>query len=157
MVTLWLPISKPCCFLFLSLSLLLVRCTLARNFLIVGYSSNDLTSLDKLIDRFESWMSKYGKAYRSIEKKVHRFELFKDNLKHIDESNMLTNISYWFGMNDFVDLSHEEFGLKINNQIPRKRTESPSSPRDIADADLPKSTDWRKKGVVTHVKDQDGC
>ncbi|KAI3860191.1 hypothetical protein MKW92_015030 [Papaver armeniacum] len=104
-------------------------------------------------------MYKHGKAYRSIEEKVHRFEVFKDNLKHIDERN---NYSYWLGLNDFADMSHEEFkkkylGLKINNQIPRKRTESPSSPQDAADADLPKSMDWRKKGAVTHVKDQGGC
>ncbi|RZC73094.1 hypothetical protein C5167_048572 [Papaver somniferum] len=160
MATLWLPLSKPCSFLFLSLSLLLVCCTLARDFSIVGYSSDDLTSIDKLIDRFESWMSKHGKAYRSIEEKVHRFEVFKDNLKHIDERNKLTDSTYWLGLNEFADLSHQEFkekclGLKINNQIPRKRTESPSSPRDIAD--LPKSIDWREKGAVTHVKDQGGC
>ncbi|MCL7050439.1 hypothetical protein MKW94_003755 [Papaver nudicaule] len=160
MATLRLPISKPCCFLFLSLSLLLVCCTLARDFSIVGYSSDDLTSVDKLIDRFESWMSKHGKAYRSIEEKVHRFEVFKDNLKHIDERNKLTDSSYWLGLNEFADLSHEEFkekylGLKISSPIPRKRTESPSSPRDVAD--VPKSIDWRKKGAVTHVKDQGGC
>ncbi|KAI3923414.1 hypothetical protein MKW92_030015 [Papaver armeniacum] len=108
-------------------------------------------------------MYKHGKAYRSIEEKVHRFEVFKDNLKHIDERNKLTDSSsYWLGLNDFADMSHEEFkkkylGLKINNQIPRKRTESPSSPQDAADADIPKSMYWRKKGAVTHVKDQGGC
>ncbi|RZC45782.1 hypothetical protein C5167_038734 [Papaver somniferum] len=161
MANLLLPTSKPCCFLFLSLSLLLVCCTLARDFSIVGYSSDDLTSVDKLIDRFESWMSKHGKAYRSIEEKVHRFEVFKDNLKHIDERNKLSDSSYWLGLNEFADLSHEEFkqkylGLKIDNQIPRKRNESPSSSaRDVAD--VPKSVDWRKKGAVTHVKDQGDC
>ena len=41
----------------------------ARDFSIVGYSPDDLTSMDKLTDLFESWMSKHGKSYRSFEEK----------------------------------------------------------------------------------------
>ncbi|KAI3969615.1 hypothetical protein MKX01_020176 [Papaver californicum] len=135
MATLCLPISKPCCFLFLSLSLLFVCCTLACDFSIVGYSSDDLTSVDKLIDQFELWMSKHGKAYRSMEEKVHRFEVFKDSLKHINERNKLTESSYWLGLNEFADLSHDKFrhkylGLRIDNQTSKKRMESPLSPKD---------------------------
>jgi xylem cysteine proteinase len=60
---------------------------LARDFSIVGYTPEDLTSGDKIIDLFESWISKHGKIYESMEEKWLRFEIFKDNLFHIDETN----------------------------------------------------------------------
>ena len=88
-----------------------------HDFSIVGYSPDDLTSMDKLIDLFESWMSNHGKVYESIEEKLHRFDIFKDNLMHIDETNKKVR-NYWLGLNEFADLNHEEFkkmylGLKV--------------------------------------------
>ncbi|WRX13877.1 Peptidase C1A, partial [Theobroma cacao] len=81
---------------------------LAHDFSILGYSPEHLTSTDKLIELFESWISKHGKIYESIEEKLLRFEVFKDNLKHIDKRNKEIS-SYWLGLNEFADLSHEEF------------------------------------------------
>ncbi|WRX29786.1 Peptidase C1A [Theobroma cacao] len=102
-----------------SFSLCLFACSaLAHDFSILGYSPDDLTSTDKLIDLFESWMSKHKKVYESIEEKLHRFDIFKDNLMHIDETNKKIS-NYWLGLNEFADLSHEEFkkmylGLKVD-------------------------------------------
>ncbi|KAF5194310.1 Cysteine protease xcp1 [Thalictrum thalictroides] len=81
------------------------------DFSIVGYAPEDLSCIDKLITLFESWMSKHGKSYQSFEEKLHRFELFKENLKHIDETNKKVT-SYWLGLNEFADMSHEEFKSK---------------------------------------------
>ena len=54
-------------------------------------------------------MSKFEKVYESLEEKLQRFEIFKGNLKHIDETNKKVE-NYWLGLNDqFADLSHEEF------------------------------------------------
>lgn len=143
----------------LALSVSLSICfAMANDFSIVGYSPEHLTSIDKLIELFESWMSKHGKTYRSLEEKLHRFELFQDNLKHIDETNKKI-ASYWLALNEFADLSHEEFksnylGLKAD--FPRTRTSSEEfSYRDVVD--LPKSVDWRKKGAVAPVKNQGSC
>ncbi|MCL7044761.1 hypothetical protein MKW94_009792 [Papaver nudicaule] len=155
---------------FSKLSFLLFLTSLSlldMNFSIVGYEPEDLTSIDKLIDLFESWLSKHGKAYKSIEEKLERFEvLFKENLKHIDETNKKVT-SYWLGLNEFADISHEEFkdkylGLKGDHyQMPeRTRDSSSSTNEDSSDAefmDLPKSVDWRKKGAVTNVKNQGAC
>ncbi|KAF3949856.1 hypothetical protein CMV_024319 [Castanea mollissima] len=47
-------------------------CALAHDFSIVGYSPEHLTCMDKIIELFESWVSKHGKTYRSIEEKLHR-------------------------------------------------------------------------------------
>lgn len=145
--------------LSLLLSMCLVTClALPRDFSIVGYSEDDLSSHDKLIELFDSWMSKHGKVYKSLEEKLRRFEVFKDNLKHIDETNKKRS-SYWLGLNEFADLSHEEFkathlGLRTN--LPEKRDAS-SNFRYEDSTDLPNSVDWRKNGAVTRVKNQGQC
>ena len=140
------------------ISSLLACSSLAREFSIVGYSPDDLTTIDKHIDLFESWMAKHGKVYRSLEEKLHRFEVFRDNLKHIDERNKKIS-NYWLGLNEFADLSHEEFknmyiGLKVESPR-RSGSNEDFTYRDVVY--LPKSVDWRKKGAVTSVKNQGSC
>ncbi|EOY15911.1 Xylem cysteine peptidase 1 [Theobroma cacao] len=145
-----------------SFSLCLFACSaLAHDFSILGYSPDDLTSTDKLIDLFESWMSKHKKVYDSIEEKLHRFDIFKDNLMHIDETNKKIS-NYWLGLNEFADLSHEEFkkmylGLKVDLSRISGRSESDEEFTYREVMDLPKSVDWRKKGAVTRVKNQGSC
>ncbi|XP_058070526.1 cysteine protease XCP1-like [Magnolia sinica] len=144
----------------LSFSIFLIACAAsARDFSIVGYSQDDLMSNDRLIDLFESWLSKHGKTYESIEEKLHRFEVFKDNLKHIDETNKKVS-SYWLGLNEFADMSHEEFKAKyfgLKPDLSNRRDSSDEAFRYRDAGNLPKSVDWRKKGAVANVKDQGQC
>ncbi|OAY50324.1 hypothetical protein MANES_05G126900v8 [Manihot esculenta] len=138
-----------------SLMLLLVLCVscffaysgFGHDFSIIGYKPEDLASHDKLFDLFESWMSKFKKDYESIDKKLKRFEIFKDNLFLIDDINFKEN-NYWLGLNAFADLTHEEF---------TKLTESPLNFIYNDVKDIPKSVDWREKGAVTSVKNQGQC
>ncbi|KAL3621658.1 Cysteine protease xcp2 [Castilleja foliolosa] len=131
----------------------------AHEFSIVGYSPDDLTCSGKLINLFESWIEKHGKIYKSLEEKLHRFEIFKDNLKHIDEKNKVVS-NYWLGLNKFADMSHDEFkkvylGLKPNRLAKRNKSPREVEYRNVED--LPQSVDWRTKGAVTRVKDQGQC
>ena len=148
--------------LSLALLLLCVGACVARNsdFSIVGYSEEDLSSHDRIIELFEKWLAKYRKAYASFEEKLERFEVFKDNLKHIDEINKEVT-SYWLGLNEFADLTHDEFKatyLGLKGDLPRRSREVFSSNfRYEGVNDLPKSVDWRKKGAVTDVKNQGQC
>lgn len=140
--------------------------TMGSEFSIVGYSPDDLTCIDKIINLFESWIEKHGKIYETIEEKLHRFEIFKENLKHIDERNKIVS-NYWLGLNEFADLSHDEFknkflGLKVVDKLSENRQCSDNDDDDFSyrkvDFDaIPKSVDWRKKGAVTPVKNQGSC
>ncbi|KAJ6799974.1 cysteine protease XCP1-like [Iris pallida] len=147
-------------------SMFLSACSgLPRDFSIVGYSEEDVGSNDRLVDLFESWASRHGRTYGSFREKMARFEIFKDNLKHIDETNRKEEGagSYWLALNGFADVSHEEFkrrylGLRSRGPPLRRRGSGSSFKYGGLDiVELPKSVDWRKKGAVTHVKDQGQC
>ncbi|XP_031503030.1 cysteine protease XCP1-like [Nymphaea colorata] len=134
----------------------------SRDFSIVGYAEEDLVAEDRLIDLFESWLSKHGKAYDSFEEKMQRFEIFKDNLMHIDRVNR-KNKSYWLGLNEFADMSHEEFKAKYLGTRPKRRDHGGAG-HDAGNGfrysnvvSIPKSVDWRRKGAVTAVKNQGQC
>ncbi|XP_010943503.1 cysteine protease XCP1 [Elaeis guineensis] len=144
-------------------SLCLIACSaVPKDFSIVGYSEEDLTSQERLINLFEIWRAEHRKSYANLEEKLKKFETFKDNLKHIDETNKKRS-SYWLGLNEFADMSHEEFKKKylgLKPHLPRGRDATSKSPKPFRYENselLPKSLDWRKKGAVTQVKNQGAC
>lgn len=129
-----------------------------HDFSIIGYSTDDLSSDERLHDLFVSWMSKHQKTYNNLDEKLLRFEAFKDNLKHIDERNKQVS-NYWLGLNEFADLTHQEFKNKYLG-LKGARSRKVESSEDFTYRDvtnLPKSVDWRKKGAVTPVKNQGAC
>ncbi|KAK4387833.1 Cysteine protease XCP2 [Sesamum angolense] len=145
------------CFTILSSS---IRSS-AHDFSIVGYSPDDLTCIDKLINLFESWIDKHGKKYKSLEEKLHRFEIFKDNLKHIDERNKVAS-NYWLGLNEFADMSHDEFKNMYlgSRQISCLKGMSPikNSSTGMSRACLSRSTGGRKEPLLgSRTKDLVVC
>lgn len=110
-------------------------------------------------DVFENWMTKHGKQYQNIEEKQSRFEIFKENLKHIEETNKQRK-SYWLGLNIFADMHHEEFKSKylgLKQTFARKREAALEDSNYENASYLPKFVDWRRKGAVTPVKNQGTC
>ncbi|KAL5202011.1 hypothetical protein ABZP36_012963 [Zizania latifolia] len=122
------------------------------DFSIVGYSEEDLSSHDRLLELFEKWVAKYRKAYASFEEKVKRFEVFKDNLNHIDEINKKVT-SYWLGLNEFADLTHDEFKAAYLGLAPARRDGGGGGGvfryEGVSDGEVPKAVDWRNNGAVT--------
>jgi C1A family cysteine protease len=123
-------------------------------------SSKDLREDDAIMELYELWLAEHKRAYNGLDEKQKRFSVFKDNFLYIHEHNQ-GNRSYKLGLNQFADLSHEEFkatylGAKLDT---KKRLSRPPSRRyQYSDGeDLPESIDWREKGAVTSVKDQGSC
>lgn len=113
---------------------------------------------------YEEWLVKHGKVYNALGEKEKRFEIFKDNLKFIDEHNNADlNRSYKLGLNRFADLTNEEyrskyFGTRVdpNRRMAKLRTKSDRYAPRVGDK-LPESVDWRKEGALVGVKDQGSC
>ncbi|KZV54558.1 low-temperature-induced cysteine protein [Dorcoceras hygrometricum] len=96
--------------LFLSLFL---AGTWASDMSIISYDEKTgvvgLRSDDEVMSMYESWMLKHGKTYNALGEKEKRFEIFKDNLRYIDEQNAVANRTYKLGLNRFADISNSEY------------------------------------------------
>ncbi|EEF52357.1 low-temperature-induced cysteine proteinase [Ricinus communis] len=135
---------------------------------IVSYDQTHLTKSswrtdDEVMAIYEEWLVKNGKAHsnnNALGEKERRFQVFKDNLRFIDEHNS-ENRSYKVGLNRFADLTNEEYRsmyLGARSGAKRNRLSRSSNrylPR-VGDS-LPDSVDWRKEGAVAEVKDQGSC
>jgi len=83
---------------------------------------------------------------------------FKKNVKFIREHNA-KNSSVTVGLNEFADMTNEEFGavMKGYTHIERPYIRSKNEKKTLGAIQLPTSVDWTAKGVVTPVKNQAQC
>ncbi|KAF5451302.1 hypothetical protein F2P56_026419 [Juglans regia] len=116
----------------------------------------------EVMDIFMSWMAKHGKAYNGLGENERRFEIFKDNLRFIDEHNT-QNRTYKIGLNSFADLTNEEYrGIYLGTRTdPKRRITKSKNPSQRyafrASEKLPASVDWRVKGAINPIKNQGSC
>jgi hypothetical protein len=113
-----------------------------------------------LLVQFQQWTVQHGKTYASPSEFSQRFQIWKQNLKYINEQNE-KRLGYTLAMNEFGDLTFEEF-----RSVYLMKGIQPSLPSDESKLyykpmlnrnDIPLSFDWRTKGVVTPVKNQRSC
>ncbi|KAL7002841.1 hypothetical protein U1Q18_004000 [Sarracenia purpurea var. burkii] len=116
---------------------------------------------DEAMALYERWLVRNRKAYNAIGEKERRFEIFKDNLRFIDEHNA-ENRTYMLGLNRFADLTNEEYRSKflgVRMEMKKRLSSSKRSDRYAfrAGNSSPESVDWREEGAVSPVKDQGQC
>ena len=110
--------------------------------------------------RHEQWMAQYGRVYKDAAEKAHRFKIFKDNVQYIESVNRVGNRKYKLGLNQFTDLTNEEFKASRNGFKPKPSHASRTATSSFRYANVtaaPASMDWRTKGAVTPIKDQGQC
>ncbi|KAB2630309.1 macrodontain-1-like [Pyrus ussuriensis x Pyrus communis] len=69
-------------------------------------------------ERFEGWMAEYGRVYKDEQEKEMRFKIFKSTVENIEASNKIEGHTYTAGLNDFSDLTHEEFMSRTCGRCP---------------------------------------
>lgn len=111
-----------------------------------------------MAERHEQWMDQYGRVYKDSAEKAMRFKIFKENVEFIESFNSGGSRAYKLGINQFADLTNEEFGASRNGYKMSSHNKSPETPFRFENVTaVPSSVDWRKKGAVTGVKDQGQC
>ncbi|TVU42300.1 hypothetical protein EJB05_08697, partial [Eragrostis curvula] len=122
-------------------------------------AARELSDDSAMAARHEQWMAQFGRVYKDAAEKARRLEVFKANVKFIDSFNAEKR-KFWLGVNQFADLTNEEFKATKTNKgfkpstvkvLPGFRYEN------VRIDELPASVDWRSKGAVTPIKDQGQC
>jgi len=116
---------------------------------------------DKTLQLFEQFVRDFDKKYVSAEERSRRINIFAKNVEEIEKHNTNRQLSWSLGINQFSDLTVEEFrsiswgytGPQVNiassiRKVPRNKTDGQS---------LPKNKDWRTEGIISDVTKQGPC
>ena len=129
------------------LALLAVTCTFAMKATSEGESM------------FNEFVSRYSKVYHSEAERRKRFANFEATLKRA-AAKIQRNPEAEYGINFFSDFTPEEFktyhSLKRDKGALRDR-ELRTDPQFQVSGSFPQTFDWRKKGAVSYVKNQQQC
>jgi len=112
-----------------------------------------LTPEEKL---FAAHVQRYNKKYEGAEAFFKRFHIFKENLAYIQTENA-KNLSYTLGLNEFADMTKEEFFSGHTGLMQKPAGIKSASVHSAAGFKPLADVDWRKQGAVTPVKNQGQC
>ncbi|KAL8200567.1 hypothetical protein R6Q57_011906 [Mikania cordata] len=120
---------------------------------------------EEIRNTYELWLVRHGKTYNALGEKESRFKIFTDNLRFIDEHNFSGNRTYTVGLNQFADLTNEEYrsmylGTKAdpNRRIAKLQRGEISRRYAVQGHEMfPEKVDWRERGAVTPIKNQGSC
>ncbi|RDX60395.1 Senescence-specific cysteine protease SAG39, partial [Mucuna pruriens] len=110
-------------------------------------------------ERHEQWKARYGKVYKDPQESEKRFRIFKENVNYIEAFNNAADKPYKLGINQFADLTNEEFIAprnRLKGHMSSSITRTTTYKYENVTA-LPSTVDWRQKGAVTPVKNQGAC
>ncbi|KAF8031063.1 hypothetical protein BT93_D0296 [Corymbia citriodora subsp. variegata] len=101
--------------------------------------------------KYEQWMAEHGRVYADG-------EIFADNLRFIEDFNLVGNRTFKLGLNAFADRTVEEF-LKLSTGLVLPSTLRPKTTSFVHAniTHIPDGMDWVAKGAVNAIKDQGGC
>lgn len=105
--------------------------------------------------QFNAWKKQYGKSYLGSEHNA-RFGIFQANAKFVEDHNS-QNLSWTVGLNEFADMTNEEFTRERLGTRPTSFGTSGGRVHKPLGA-VPASVDWRtNSSVVGPVKNQGSC
>ncbi|XP_045477250.1 procathepsin L-like [Harmonia axyridis] len=111
----------------------------------------------------KEWMEyqkKYDKNYESASEKDQRYSIFKENLKKIEENNVLFEkgkSSHMEGVNQFSDWNTTEFFHYLNKGFSMGDKIYGEYFKKSKDFQIPEHVDWRDRYAITSVKNQEMC
>ena len=118
--------------------------------------------------KFVQYQKDFGKIYASLDELEVRYHYFKNTLFTIANHNLNKNQTFQMGLNQFSDLSPEEFQMRFLGGFKQSNVTSLSIGAGFGAAScskftgtpnklLPSMVDWTTLGKTTAVKDQGYC
>ncbi|KAM7263986.1 hypothetical protein ACFE04_001669 [Oxalis oulophora] len=107
--------------------------------------------------RYEQWLSTHGRVHRNSTEKDKRFQIFKENLERIESHNADPSKKYKLGVNEFTDLTNEEFKTMKNGYKMKPFGSDQTLFKYESVSEVQSTMDWRNEGAVTPVKNQASC
>jgi len=115
---------------------------------------------DEYGQAFKNFETANAREYASEQERSLKFDVFKSNYIYIANENAKNDNSYELGVNEFSDLTPEEFaGTHFGYVKAAQRFQGAKNlgVHEYKGEALPTSVDWRSKGAVTPVKNQASC
>jgi len=104
---------------------------------------------------FGEFVSAFEKKYESEEERLKRFAIFESNLAAMSGLQAADPEATYTHLTPFADQTPEEYSAR-NTLKASKKVDAPVV--ELLDtSNLPTSFDWREKGAVTPVKNQEQC
>ena len=119
--------------------------------LTVYYVNQNSNANKKYYKEYVEFRQKFKKLASSPEELEYRYKVFESNMKMIDRKNA-EKLSFTLGMNQFSDLTWEEFKAKYLSPISIQNKSIKKSEITVTG-----DVDWRKTGNVSRVKNQEQC
>ena len=102
--------------------------------------------------QFANFQERFSKRYETIHELENRFEIFRSNLRYIISHNLENNKNFTMGINQFTDLTPEEFKeTYVSGYKPLQSFGCGSF--SSHGSNVPSTIDWTTKGVVNSVRD----
>jgi len=118
-----------------------------------------LVTLNSELDgEWQAYIKHHNKQYMYGEELARR-AIWEKNIAYIQDHNLKADrgeFTFWLGMNEYGDMTNEEFVKQMNTFVTSNRT-SGITYMPPSHVSLPDSVDWRPEGYVTDIKNQGQC